>query len=138
MSVTVDPVTVEVIRNGFLSIARQMNNNLVRSAYTPIIYEMHDCSVGVFDRKGRLLGQSPGLPMFLGNLELGIVQNQSGSTLKKKQKHLVGWVESGPASSRSDAFAPVIQICGRCKHAANSGDRTGCHTARCEDIEAVG
>ena len=69
----VDPVTVEVIRNSFLSIARQMNNNLVRSAYTPIIYEMHDCSVGVFDRNGRLLGQSPGLPMFLGNLELGIL-----------------------------------------------------------------
>jgi len=78
VSVTVDPVTVEVIRNGFLSIARQMNNNLVRSAYTPIIYEMHDCSVGVFDRRGRLLGQSPGLPMFLGNLELGIL-----STIEK-------------------------------------------------------
>jgi len=68
----VDPVTVEVIRNAFGSIARQMNKNLFRSAYTPIIYEMKDCSVGVFDREGRLLGQSPGLPMFLGNLELGI------------------------------------------------------------------
>ncbi|WP_283137987.1 hydantoinase B/oxoprolinase family protein [Rhizohabitans arisaemae] len=68
----VDPVTVEVVRNAFSSIARQMNNNLARSAYTPIIYEMKDCSVGVFDRKGRLLGQSPGLPMFLGNLETGI------------------------------------------------------------------
>ena len=68
----VDPVTVEVIRNAFLSIARQMNKNLFRSAYTPIIYEMKDCSVGIFDRSGRLLGQSPGLPMFLGNLELGI------------------------------------------------------------------
>ena len=68
----VDPVTVEVIRNAFLSIARQMNKNLFRSAYTPIIYEMKDCSVGIFDREGRLLGQSPGLPMFLGNLELGI------------------------------------------------------------------
>ena len=68
----VDPVSVEVIRNAFLSIARQMNKNLFRSAYTPIIYEMKDCSVGIFDRHGRLLGQSPGLPMFLGNLELGI------------------------------------------------------------------
>ena len=68
----VDPVTVEVVRNAFASIARQMNNNLARSAYTPIIYEMKDCSVGVFDREGRLLGQSPGLPMFLGNLEMGI------------------------------------------------------------------
>ena len=70
---TLNPVTVEVIRNAFLSIARQMNNNLARSAYTPIIYEMKDCSVGVFDSEARLLGQSPGLPMFLGNLETGIV-----------------------------------------------------------------
>jgi N-methylhydantoinase B len=67
-----DPITVEVIRNAFGSIARQMNSNLYRSAFSPIIYEMKDCSVGVFDRDGRLLGQSAGLPMFLGNLELGI------------------------------------------------------------------
>ncbi|MFB6395860.1 hydantoinase B/oxoprolinase family protein [Polymorphospora lycopeni] len=72
MPAMVDPVTVEVIRNAISSIARQMNNNLARSAYTPIIYEMKDCSVGVFDHRGRLLGQSPGLPMFLGNLEMGI------------------------------------------------------------------
>ena len=69
----VDAVTVEVIRNAFGSIARQMNNNLARSAYTSIIYEMKDCSVGIFDADARLLGQSPGLPMFLGNLEMGIV-----------------------------------------------------------------
>ncbi len=30
-----------------------MNNNLARSAYTPIIYEMKDCSVGIFNRDGR-------------------------------------------------------------------------------------
>ena len=69
---SVDPVSVEVIRNAFNSIARQMNNNLARSAYTPIIYEMKDCSVGIFDAEARLLGQSPGLPMFLGNLETAI------------------------------------------------------------------
>ena len=26
-----------------------MKNNLYRSAYTPVIYEMKDCSVGIFD-----------------------------------------------------------------------------------------
>jgi N-methylhydantoinase B len=67
-----DPVTIEVIRNAFNSIAAQMNNNLARSAYTPIIYEMKDCSVGVFDADARLLGQAPGLPIFLGNLEAAI------------------------------------------------------------------
>ena len=64
----VDPITVEVIRNSFASIAKQMNQNLARSAYTPIIYEMKDCSVAIFDRKINLGGQSSGLPVFLGTL----------------------------------------------------------------------
>lgn len=68
----IDPITVEVIRNAFDSIANQMNNNLARSAYTPIIYEMKDCSVGLFDDRAQLLGQSPGLPIFLGALEAAI------------------------------------------------------------------
>ncbi len=69
---SIDPVTVEVIRNAFMSIASQMNNNLARSAYTPIIYEMKDCSVGLFDAEGRMVGQAPGLPIFLGDLETAI------------------------------------------------------------------
>lgn len=69
---SIDPVTVEVIRNAFMSIASQMNNNLARSAYTPIIYEMKDCSVGLFDSQARLVGQAPGLPIFLGDLETAI------------------------------------------------------------------
>jgi N-methylhydantoinase B len=68
----VDPITVEVIRNAFNSTAEQMNQSLARSAYTPIIYEMKDCSVGLFGSRGQLLGQAPGLPIFLGNLEAAI------------------------------------------------------------------
>jgi N-methylhydantoinase B len=67
-----DPVTVEVVRNAYVSIATQMNNNLARSAYTPVIYEMKDCSVAVFDARVRLLGQAPGLPIFLGGLDVAI------------------------------------------------------------------
>jgi N-methylhydantoinase B len=37
-----------------------------------VIYEMKDCSVGIFDEQARLLGQAPGLPIFLGNLEAAI------------------------------------------------------------------
>lgn len=67
-----DPVLTEVLRNAFASIAEQMNRTLIRTAHSPVIYEMHDCSVGLFDRSGLLLGQSSGLPIFLGNLEEGI------------------------------------------------------------------
>ena len=69
---TADPITVEVIRNAFVSTAEQMSQSLARSAYTPIIYEMKDCSVGLFGPRGELLGQAPGLPIFLGNLEAAI------------------------------------------------------------------
>ncbi len=62
------PATVEVVRHAFISGAEQMRRNLYRSAHSPVIYEMKDCSVGIFDAEGALLGQAPGLPFFLGSL----------------------------------------------------------------------
>jgi N-methylhydantoinase B len=65
-----DPVTTEIIRNAFVSCAQDMNATLIRSSYTPIIYEGKDCSVAILDENGDVLGQSLGLPLFLGNLEI--------------------------------------------------------------------
>lgn len=45
-----------------------MRRNLYRSAYSPVIYEMQDCAVGIYNADGDLLGQAPGLPFFLGSL----------------------------------------------------------------------
>jgi N-methylhydantoinase B len=66
----VDPITTEIIRSAFTAAADEMNATLIRSAYTPIIYEMKDCSVALIDDEHRVLGQSAGLPIFLGNLEI--------------------------------------------------------------------
>lgn len=68
----VNPIVVEIIRNAVNSAAREMNSCLIKSAFGPGIYEMKDCSVGIFDRDAKLLGQSSGLPIFLGNLEVCI------------------------------------------------------------------
>ncbi len=65
----VDAVTVEIIRNTLIAAAEDMNATLIRSAYTPIIYEGGDCVVALLDAEHRVLGQSAGLPIFLGNLE---------------------------------------------------------------------
>ena len=59
-----------MIRSAFSSAADEMNARLIRSAYTPIIYELKDCSVALLDADHRVLGQSSGLPIFLGNLEI--------------------------------------------------------------------
>lgn len=68
-AIDIDPVTVEIIRNALNSSADDMNATLIRSAYTPIIYEAGDCVVALLDAQHRVLGQSAGLPIFLGNLE---------------------------------------------------------------------
>ena len=67
---TIDPITTEIIRSAFTAAADEMNATLIRSAYTPVIYEMKDCSVALLDDEHRVLGQSAGLPIFLGNLEI--------------------------------------------------------------------
>ena len=67
---TIDPITTEIIRSAFTAAADEMNATLIRSAYTPMIYEMKDCSVALLDDEHRVLGQSAGLPIFLGNLEI--------------------------------------------------------------------
>ena len=55
----IDQITVEIVRNAFNAIATDMNANLARSAFSPIIYEMKDCSVALLDHEHRILGQSP-------------------------------------------------------------------------------
>ncbi|MGW6709165.1 hydantoinase B/oxoprolinase family protein [Streptomyces sp. NPDC054956] len=66
----VDPVTIEIIRCALMQAAEDMNTTLIRSSYTPTIYEAKDCAVALLDRDHNVLGQSSGLPIFLGNLEV--------------------------------------------------------------------
>lgn len=64
------PITTEILRNAFVSTAEDMNAALIRSAYSPLIYEGKDCAVALLDQDGNVLGQSLGVPLFLGNLSL--------------------------------------------------------------------
>ncbi len=70
MTTRPDPVTVEILRNAFVAIANDMNATLVRSAYSPVIYEGSDSAVALLDNRGDVLAQSVGVPLFLGNLEV--------------------------------------------------------------------
>lgn len=69
VSVT-DPITTEIIRCALDAAAEDMNQTLIRSAYTPTIYEMKDCAVALLDENHSVIGQSAGVPIFLGNLEV--------------------------------------------------------------------
>jgi N-methylhydantoinase B len=63
-----DPVTTEVIRHGLNSAAEQMKRALVRTAFSPVIYEVLDFAVAIYDHRVRLLAQAPALPLFMGTM----------------------------------------------------------------------
>lgn len=64
----VNPITAEIIRHGFLSIPNQIDVNITRTAYSPLVYEYKDYAVGIVDPEGRLISQSQGgIPLFVAN-----------------------------------------------------------------------
>ena len=61
----VDPITLEVIRNGLSSIADEMALIIMRSAYSPVVRDIMDYSTGVCDADGRIIAQGLTLPIQL-------------------------------------------------------------------------
>ena len=63
-----DAITTEVVRHSLHSAAEQIRRALMRTAFSPIIYDVLDFAVAIYDRDKRLLSQAPGLPNFLGTM----------------------------------------------------------------------
>ena len=63
----VDPITLEIIRNGFQSIADEMTAALVRTAYSTNIKDRRDCSCAILSSRGDVIAQTElGTPLHLG------------------------------------------------------------------------
>ena len=67
-----DPITLEVVRNRLDAVAQEMQDALVRSAYSNIIKEGHDCSAALFDAGGEVIAQATALPAQLGVLPTAV------------------------------------------------------------------
>lgn len=64
----IDPVTLEVIRHGLVSIANQIDANIKRTAFSPYIYEYNDFAVGMSGADGQLIAQcTGGMPPFVAD-----------------------------------------------------------------------
>jgi N-methylhydantoinase B len=64
----IDPITLEVIRHGIISICDQIDANMTRTAFSPYIYEYKDYAVGFVGAGGELLAQSTGgMPVFVAD-----------------------------------------------------------------------
>jgi len=57
---TLDPVTLEVLRNALPAIANEMAVDLQRTSYNMMIYEVQDYCCALLDAEGRLISQNLG------------------------------------------------------------------------------
>src|SRR5688572_21102221 len=71
---TLDPVTLAVLKGRLEQIADEMDATLFRSAFNPIIAEAHDASHGLYDAlTGETLIQGKtGLPIFVGAMAFAV------------------------------------------------------------------
>ena len=72
VSAAVDPVTLEVFNNLFMSIAEQMGARLESTAQSVNIKERLDFSCALFDPDGNLIANAPHMPVHLGSMGTSI------------------------------------------------------------------
>jgi N-methylhydantoinase B len=103
-----DPVAMEIFSNRLLTITEEMGNTLIRASFSPNIKERKDCSVALFDHRGRLISQASHIPMHLGSL--------SGGVATVLQHHALEDLSEGDVFMCNDAYlaggthAPDITI----------------------------
>jgi len=72
VSESIDPVTLEIIRNQLESVATEMGHVLIRGAHSPNIKERQDCSTALFDASGRMIAQAEHIPVHLGAMPAAV------------------------------------------------------------------
>ena len=67
MALTIDPISLEVMRNALMSISDEMSAALIRTAYSTNIKDRRDCSCAIYMADGQVVAQSEiGTPLHLG------------------------------------------------------------------------
>jgi N-methylhydantoinase B len=61
-----DPITLEVMRNAFQSVAEEMGAALIRTALSTNIKDRRDCSTAIYTASGDLVAQAEHIPLHLG------------------------------------------------------------------------
>ncbi len=67
-----DPITLEIFKSLFASVAEEMGAVLGRTGFSPNIKERHDFSCALFDAEGRMVAQAAHLPVHLGSMPASV------------------------------------------------------------------
>jgi N-methylhydantoinase B len=69
---SMDPVTLEIFRNLFISVAEEMGVTVGRTAYSPNIKERRDFSCACFLSDGQMIAQAAHIPVHLGAMPASV------------------------------------------------------------------
>ena len=103
---SVDPITLEVIRHGLVSITNQIDANIKRTAFSPYIYEYNDFAVGLVDAEGQLVAQcTGGMPPFVADsvgmaVRDGLQDLRPRAAAPRRRRALQSRRRAGPASQQ--------------------------------------
>jgi len=92
----IDPITLEVMRNAFQSVAEEMGAALIRTALSPNIKDRRDCSTAIYTGAGELVSQAEHIPLHLG-LMVSVVK-------KTLEKYPIERLEPGDAVITNDPY----------------------------------
>ncbi|HVS83608.1 MAG TPA: hydantoinase B/oxoprolinase family protein [Pyrinomonadaceae bacterium] len=67
-----DPITLEIYRALYTSVAEEMGTALRRTSFSPNIKERRDYSCAVFDSAGRVIAQGDHMPVHLGSMPMAV------------------------------------------------------------------
>ncbi|HEX8069521.1 MAG TPA: hydantoinase B/oxoprolinase family protein [Pyrinomonadaceae bacterium] len=76
-----DPITLEIYRALYTSVAEEMGVALRRTAFSPNIKERRDYSCAVFDAAGRVIAQGDHMPVHLGSMPMAVRAALDATTL---------------------------------------------------------
>ena len=97
----IDPITLGLIANYLDSVANEMANTVVRTAYSTIVRDCMDFSTALCDRTGQMVAQGVTIPFQLGSIPFAL-----GSTLRKFE----GRIFPGDIFIMNDPFEGGIHI----------------------------
>ena len=119
------PIKLEIYRNLYTSIAKEMGTNLRRTAYSPNIKERRDYSCALFDGLGEVVAMGDHMPVHLGSMPLSVRAAIQASPLRPGDivflndpysggNHLPDVTLIAPVYSPSHPSQPFFYVCLSC------------------------
>ncbi len=145
---TVDPVTLEVARNRFSSVADEMGAVLRRTAFSPNIKERADCSAAIFVADGEMLAQAEHIPVHLGSMpaSVAVVIDRFGPDVEPGFQYAVNDPFAGGTHLNDLTLVRPVHVGGRligwvanrAHHADVGGEAPGSMPANATRLEQEG